>query len=596
MRFIILTLVLIYFSISFSLGFATPIDKSIHTKTHPTTKDIYDSADDDTVQMIVTDGWNLISLPLMIPNARVNDIFPSAISNAFIYDGSYVSKDTIEFGKGYWLKFAASETISIIGTSVSNSTVFLSPGWNMIGTISFPVDTITVLTDPINILISGYFAYDTETGYYNVDRLLPGKGYWVKASQGGMMVHNCWQKPDLISPTDTNIPESLEVKLIWKKPFCENFYRVQVSKDSLFMNMLLDTVTMDTTYALNNLEYATEYIWRVATITPMNDTLWSSRARFCTMWEYIGLAWQNIYSIIPLDSSIIFASSGSGIYKTTNGGQRWDTLLSMRISELQMHPYNPKILYASIAAYTDPPYGFLKTTDGGKNWFFVNNGIYLDWEHYAGFVRFDPHFPETLYASTYSPYYYDGHLYKTTNGGDFWFRIDSSIVFDQIGSIAIHPDTTSIIWAAGDSIYKTTNSGKTWHRLIGTGQPVWGFSSGISIDPIEKEILYAGVNINDGCFLKSIDGGNNWIKKNRGLPNGCGYINIDPSSRTIYICSIDGVYESYDLCENWLKIKGLIPENNISALKISLDNRYLYVGMWDWRGIQPLGLYRRLIK
>ena len=78
------------------------MDKSIPNNTHPITKHAYQSADADTVQMIVADGWNLISLPLMVPNARVNDIFPSAISNAFSYDGSYASKDTLEFGKGYW--------------------------------------------------------------------------------------------------------------------------------------------------------------------------------------------------------------------------------------------------------------------------------------------------------------------------------------------------------------------------------------------------------------------------------------------------------------------------------------------------------------
>jgi hypothetical protein len=443
MRFIILTLVLIYFSISFSLGFATPIDKSIHTKTHPTTKDIYDSADDDTVQMIVTDGWNLISLPLMIPNARVNDIFPSAISNAFIYDGSYVSKDTIEFGKGYWLKFAASETISVVGTYLSCNTISLSPGWNMIGALSGAVDTGEVTTNPINILRSDYYCYNSGYGYIAVDSLLPGKGYWVKVSKGGTlnevsqykkapdlrwpldgttmlaapelkwskmlcediyrlqiasdsMFTNCivdtsvtdtvypfqyhyynlkyfwrvgvpptegainwsttrrftWSYPDsgLVSPED-NGGVSLTPYLVWRKAGCVDNYRLHVARDSLFANTVIDSMLVDTIYQTQELDSAETYYWRLRLYSGGVPGISTKCQSFIVAWKYLGLSGIDIHSI-EFDKSnpnIVYAcgiiyEGGGGIYRSTNSGITWDTLLHDILGwDLAIHPTNPNI-------------------------------------------------------------------------------------------------------------------------------------------------------------------------------------------------------------------------------------------------------------
>ncbi|MBI4811066.1 MAG: DUF1573 domain-containing protein, partial [Ignavibacteriales bacterium] len=52
--------------------------------------------------MIVSSGWNMISLPVKPTDGRKDILFPTSISKAFAYEGSYVQKDTLENGAGYW--------------------------------------------------------------------------------------------------------------------------------------------------------------------------------------------------------------------------------------------------------------------------------------------------------------------------------------------------------------------------------------------------------------------------------------------------------------------------------------------------------------
>jgi len=136
----------------------------------------------DTIKILVEEGWNLVSLPLIVPDNRVTVLFPNSVSNAFCYDGSYKPSDTLEVGKGYWLKFAEAETISIVGTLSTWDTLSLFPGWNMIGVIDYAVDINHLFTLPEGKLISGFYTYDSGQYYQVTDSLLPGIGYWIKVS------------------------------------------------------------------------------------------------------------------------------------------------------------------------------------------------------------------------------------------------------------------------------------------------------------------------------------------------------------------------------------------------------------------------------
>ncbi|MFQ5485329.1 MAG: WD40/YVTN/BNR-like repeat-containing protein, partial [Desulfobacterales bacterium] len=80
---------------------------------------------------------------------------------------------------------------------------------------------------------------------------------------------------------------------------------------------------------------------------------------FAQEWRSLGLENEPI-TVITVDWSnpeVIYAGSGSnfsagtvgGIFKTTNGGASWDTLVrGVTVQDIDIHPQNPDILYATL--------------------------------------------------------------------------------------------------------------------------------------------------------------------------------------------------------------------------------------------------------
>jgi hypothetical protein len=131
-------------------------------------------------------GWNLISLPVIVVDSRMQSVFPSAASQAYMYDGQYTPSDSLRPGTGYWAKFPnAGDTIAT-GMVIAAESIQVKVGWNLIGSISAPVQSATIISDPPNITTGQFFGYNR--GYVPADTLYPAKGYWVKSAQDGILI------------------------------------------------------------------------------------------------------------------------------------------------------------------------------------------------------------------------------------------------------------------------------------------------------------------------------------------------------------------------------------------------------------------------
>jgi hypothetical protein len=138
-------------------------------------------------QYFIDAGWNIVSVPLLVEDARATTLFPPATSRAFAFEtGGYIRRDTLDIGKGYWLKFASVDSVRMTGVLVAADTISVNAGWNLVGTISTRIDTASVVTVPSGIRASSYFKY--VRGYVPADSLLPGWGYWVKTLSAGMLI------------------------------------------------------------------------------------------------------------------------------------------------------------------------------------------------------------------------------------------------------------------------------------------------------------------------------------------------------------------------------------------------------------------------
>ncbi len=139
-----------------------------------------------SVNLALNNGWNMVSLPVTVTDTDKDSVFPTATSQAFAYQGTYIYHLSLFYGRGYWVKFNGEQEQPFTGVAIQRDTFDLLSDWNMIGSISNPVLVNSITQIPDGIVQTNYFGYDG--GYDIADTIQPGKGYWVKVNQAGKLV------------------------------------------------------------------------------------------------------------------------------------------------------------------------------------------------------------------------------------------------------------------------------------------------------------------------------------------------------------------------------------------------------------------------
>jgi hypothetical protein len=133
-------------------------------------------------------GWNMVSLPLTVPDARGSLLYPTATSSLLAYDvtSGYAVRDTARNAEGYWLRFSSSQSVALPGLPRLQETFDVQAGWNLIGSIARAILPDAIEQSPPGIVISRYIVFDMQ--YHAVDTLNPGKAHWVKVERDGRLI------------------------------------------------------------------------------------------------------------------------------------------------------------------------------------------------------------------------------------------------------------------------------------------------------------------------------------------------------------------------------------------------------------------------
>jgi hypothetical protein len=162
------------------------------------------------VAFTVVDRWNLVSVPVTVTDYTKASLFPSSVSPAFGFESGYSQRDTLEIGKGYWLKFGTAQALEIPGIPVVRETIDVKSGWNLVGSLAFPVQVAGIVEEPPGIISSPFYGY--EPGYAVSSQLQQGKGYWVKASADGQLILDTTAVPG--SEASAGVPGTSRCRLI----------------------------------------------------------------------------------------------------------------------------------------------------------------------------------------------------------------------------------------------------------------------------------------------------------------------------------------------------------------------------------------------
>jgi uncharacterized protein GlcG (DUF336 family) len=219
---------------------------------------------------------------------------------------------------------------------------------------------------------------------------------------------------------------------------------------------------------------------------------------------------------------------GDGIYKSTNGGQSWrhfDASIfgvplstyngdgGARVVSLAVSPQDKKVVLAGVK-FSDfsplPGSGIWRSSDGGARWDLVLAG------DFGGQVLFDPTDGNTAYAVlnttfgavTAGP---DG-VYKSTDGGITWKPILSYSA--NYIALAIAPSNPQTLYAltVDPAVIKSTDGGRTWSAPLynsGFCGDQCAYDQVIAVDPVDPNIVFIGGEL---YIHRSLDGGATWTK------------------------------------------------------------------------------------
>jgi len=290
------------------------------------------------------------------------------------------------------------------------------------------------------------------------------------------------------------------------------------------------------------------------------------------------------------------------------------------ISRILVHPDNPDIVYVAASGHEwteNKERGLYKTTDGGESWEKI---LYKGPESGVNDLVMDPRDPEILYATTWQrtrqkwndPRTYESHknngVWKTTDGGKNWKQLSNGLPASKFmgrTGIDVARSNPDVVYAfvddyeiafkaeegeldsygrpkenviKGATLYRSDDAGESWKQVSGLNEETKKYMSGHSgtygwvfaqmrVDPNDENRVYTlGLWINI-----STDSGATFEPIRRKIHADQHGMWIDPDNSNYILAAHDGgISVSYDKGENW---RNLIEELPLAQFyNVEFDN------------------------
>jgi photosystem II stability/assembly factor-like uncharacterized protein len=239
-----------------------------------------------------------------------------------------------------------------------------------------------------------------------------------------------------------------------------------------------------------------------------------------------------------------------------------------QIARVITHPTNRDIVYVAAIGHLwgySGERGLFKTLDGGKTWAKLTNGLPNDGKTGCTELVMDPSNTEVLYTAFYQrlrrPYRFEsggpnGGLFKSTDGGKSWTKLTNGLPVGDIGRIglAVYRSNPKIVMAIiehgiqprpnetdynnlsvlGSGIYRSEDGGQSWKFVNRYNNRPFYYSQ-IRLNPLDDQRVYVLTT----RFMESSDGGKTFKQGGPGIDGDFHALWLDPTQKDRYYIGND---------------------------------------------------------